>query len=76
MIGAKNFVAIGNGLQFTVGRNAKSVKWIQIILDIGQDSYNFRALKANAQVAFEIDDVYVDMLHDLIETSTGMYTKL
>ena len=75
MIGAKHLMAIERGLQFRVGGNAKRVSWIQVILD-PMDTYTFRTLGAKGQVKNEVTGVYADMLLDLIETYTGMYTSL
>lgn len=86
MIGAKNQVAIENGLTFKLGAGAKhptggKVTHIEIILD-ADDTYTFRVIRFNMRakemrkVLSETKGVYCDMLRDLIESNTGMYTSL
>lgn len=78
MIGAKNLLAIENGLQFKVGRNAKSVNALRITLE-PSDTYKVEALRirnSQPKVVESCDDVYVDRLHGVIESMTGMYTSL
>lgn len=78
MIGAKNLLTIENGLQFKVGRNAKSVNALRITLE-PSDTYKVEALRIRnnqPKVVESCDDVYVDSLHGVIESMTGMYTSL
>ena len=75
MTGAKDFVAIDNGVQFKIGRNSKSINTIVIRLN-GRDLYDVefgRVRKYEYKVVNKYDDVYNDMLKDLFEENTGMY---
>lgn len=77
MLGAKNLVAMKDGLRFRVGRNGKSVNLLEITLD-PSDTYTVRAYWATTKkvtLREESNDVYVESLHEVIETLTGMYTK-
>jgi len=75
MTGAKNFVAIENGVQFKIGRNSKSINTVIIRLN-GRDLYDVefgRTRKYEFKVVNRIEDAYNDMLKDLFEENTGMY---
>lgn len=82
MTGAKNFVAIENGLQFDLpkkrGYVRDGINKIQIILD-ASDTYTMRALKMKK---FDYDEIrsesglYCDMLNTTFEQMTGLYTVL
>ena len=79
MTGAKQFVAIENGVQFKIGRNAKSINTIVVRLN-GKDLYDVefgRVRKVKGvptyKVVNEFNDAYNDMLIDLFESNTGMY---
>lgn len=79
MIGAKNFSAHGNCLTFRPGRNPKRVTAVQVELDKGSDTYIVRFFKGsgiNMKKNLEISDVYVDMLHDVLERNLELYTRL
>lgn len=78
MIGAKNLVGNHNSLSFKIGRNAKSVTHLRITL-MPSDTYKVEALRirtTNVSIVETTDDVYVDSLHTVIESLTGMYTSL
>jgi len=77
MTGAKNFVATANGATFKIGKNAKKVTHVTIILD-ASDTYtvNFqRVTKRGLEVKDlnTVDGVYADMLVDIFESNTGLY---
>jgi len=82
MLGAKNLVGSENSLTFKIGRNAKSVSHIKVTLE-PSDTYKVEAIRVRksqgvltSKVVESRDDVYVDSLHTVIETLTGMYTRL
>lgn len=78
MIGAKNLVAIENGLQFKIGKNSKGVNYVQITLN-GLDLYDVRFLYVTINGITEkakTENAYDDMLCSLIEKETGLYTHL
>ena len=83
MIGAKDLVATETGLQFRIGRNAKSVNQIVINLD-PSDTYTveFRRTRMSRKTGYSnkvvssLEGVYADMLHDVIESGTGLATRL
>lgn len=79
MTGAKNFVAIENGVQFKIGRNSKSINTVVVRLN-GKDLYDVefgRVRKVKGlptyKIVNEINDAYNDMLVELFESNTGMY---
>jgi hypothetical protein len=82
MTGAKDFIAIENGVQFSIGRNAKGVNKVIIKLN-GQDLYDveFGAVRRiKGMPAYKMLDrtegAYCDMLKPLFEAATGMYLTL
>lgn len=77
MLGAKDFIAIENGLLFSI-RGSHKANRIRITL-MPSDIYKMefirvRALKHNPVKTFE--DVYFDQLHELIEQVTGLCTRM
>ncbi len=77
MLGAHNMFACENGLVFKI-KGSKTFKHIKIVLN-SMDTYdmtftNFRGM--NITKVEEVNGVYVDMLHKIIEEKTGLYTKL
>ncbi len=86
MIGGKQKVAIENGVDIKVGKGAKhptggKVTHLRIVLDEASDTYTFEAIRCNVRakemvkVLERTEGVYVDMLHEMIERSTGFYTS-
>ncbi len=77
MLGAKNLLDHGDALSFRV-RGSKAVNYIKITLN-GKDLYDMEFGKIwgmNYKVKATHNDSYADMMHDLIESETGLYTKL
>ena len=85
MFGAKNILDTGRGLQFKIGRTPKRVSHITIEL-AADDTYTVKfsrvpTLKAMLKGAdtvtlAELDGVHADSLHRLLETNTGLATRL
>ena len=78
MMGAKNLLAGSDYLQFKIGRNAKGVNLIRIILTPA-DLYKVEFIKVRklqCKTVAEHDGVYADMLHGIIEDETGMYLSM
>lgn len=75
MMGAKDLVKSAQTLQFRIGRNVKSVKVITIQLE-ADDTYTVRAIGANLRIKGECFGVYADQLHTVLESLTGLYTRL
>jgi hypothetical protein len=84
MLGAKDLMGSAKErfLQFKIGRNAKSVSHIRITLTPA-DTYtvtSYRARRSKGVMQCKTletyEDVYVDSLHQVIESLTGMYTSL
>lgn len=77
-LGAHNLFAIENGFQFKI-RGSTKINTIQIILE-PSDTYKVRFLKvgvkSGVKIVAETDDIYWDMLHDIIEKYTGLYVSL
>ena len=83
MLGAakKPLVAIENGLQFGVGRNAKSVTHVRIVLtpdDLYTVEFSNVSMRRAEMVKIleTVEGVYADQLRAVIETGTGLYTSL
>lgn len=77
MLGAKNFATNGNDLCFRI-RGSKAVNYIKITLTPA-DLYDMEFGKIwghNYKVVETCEGVYADMMHQLIETNTGLYTSL
>jgi len=78
MMGAYQLVALDDGLQFAI-RGSRAVSKIVIKLDAGTDTYtvSFHTGRGLAlKLVSESDGVYVDALHRVIESATGLATRL
>jgi len=81
MTGAKN-LGFGDGsLSFNIGRNAKKVNQVEIILgkwDLYKVIFRNINMRRNdpVEIIKEVDGVYDNMLQEIFEENTGMYTKL
>lgn len=80
MTGAKGFAELPdkNGLRFRIGRNAKSVNCVVIILD-ANDTYTVKFLRANIRrvtLLSSVSGIYCDKLQAVFTEHTGMYTKI
>ena len=84
MTGAKNFVAIDNGVTFKIGKNSKSVNFVKITLN-AMDTYDVEYSRvAKKRGSYEYvntvkaseDGIYNDQLNESFERNTGMYTRL
>jgi len=77
MLGAKNKVAVENGLSFRI-RGSRKVNYIKIVLN-ALDLYDVEYGKIhgmNYKVVATDKGLYFDMLHKSIETNTELYTSL
>lgn len=82
MTGAKNLLALENGLQFRLPSAPHFVKdginCVQIILDPA-DTYTVKFMKirgAKVTTVKECDDIYNDMLQSVFTCHTGLDTHL
>jgi hypothetical protein len=78
MIGAKNLMAGTDYLQLRIGRNNKGWNALKIALN-GLDLYDltfYKIRKLKIADKKTIDNIYVDQLHDIIESETGLRTSL
>ena len=80
MMGAKNktYSKKEGSISFKIGRNAGNITHIKIYLN-SKDLYDIEFLKirgVKVKTVSSYNDVYVDMLHDLIEDETGMSLTL
>ncbi|EOW9163175.1 hypothetical protein ACN1T8_003796 [Vibrio cholerae] len=84
MTGAKNLVAINNGLQFDLPKTPHFVKdgisRIQVVLD-ASDTYSMHGMKylprklENQSIAME-SGIYADSLQHIFTNMTGLNTRL
>ncbi len=81
MIGANNFIAIDNGVQFSF-KGCKSFNKIEIVLtsmdlyDIKFYKINMRNLEKSIIPASESSRIYVDQLVEVFEHMTGLYLHI
>ena len=79
MNGAKNFMDHGNALSMRIGRNSSNSNYLKITLN-DSDLYDVRFSKVTKmgeeKSVREFNDVYNDMLVEIFESHTGMYTSL
>jgi len=80
MTGAKDFVFDGTkkSLTFKIGRNAKGISHVRITLN-GRDLYDVEWMSVRGgkvTTKAKDDGIYADMLRDVFENRTGMYTSL
>jgi len=78
MLGAKNFSCTNNMFCFKIGKNCKRVNYIKITLN-GLDLYDMEFIRIHGAKMTKLakhTDIYADMMHQIIETETGMYTSL
>ena len=79
MTGAKNFMDHGNTLSMRIGRNSSNSNYLKITLN-DSDLYDVRFSKVTKmgeeKSVREFNDVYNDMLVEIFESHTGMYTSL
>lgn len=74
MMGAKNLIAIENGLAFKIGRNSKSINYIEIVLnawDTYDIKFGFLSIKGN-KIRKEVEGIYCDQLHEVLSRETGL----
>jgi len=82
MTGAKQFVALENGVSFKIGRNSAGINTVTIKLN-GMDTYDteygrIRTIKdmPTYKRLAGSDGIYNDMLKADFESNTGMYLTL
>ena len=79
MTGAKNLAGDENSLSMRLGRNSSNSNYLKITLN-SMDLYDMKFCKLTRKFeeksVTEYSDVYNDMLTEVFEKHTGMYTKL
>ena len=79
MTGAKNLAGDENSLSMRIGRNSSNSNYLKITLN-SMDLYDMKFCKLTRKFeeksVTEYSDVYNDMLTEVFENHTGMYTKL
>lgn len=78
MTGAKNFVDLGNGLQFDVPCAGSKANKVKIVLN-GHDLYDVSFYKIrglNVKVVEELSNVYAEDLVERFEEATGLAAHL
>lgn len=82
LLGAKDLLLVDEkcgGLRFRIGKNPARVTHIVILLN-ASDTYEVRFIRYNKRTftatrVETLEDCYVDMLHDVIETTTQLLTR-
>ena len=79
MTGAKNFGGTENSLSMRIGRNKTSSNYLRITLN-SMDTYDLHFSRVtpmgSERSVTEYNGVFNDMLTDMFEAHTGMYTSL
>ena len=79
MTGAKNFAATDNSLRMRIGRNNTNANYMEVSLNM-LDLYDITFAKVTKMGEMKsvktYENVYNDMLVEIFESHTGMYTSL
>ena len=79
MTGAKNFGGPDNSLRMRIGRNKTNANYMEVVLN-SMDLYDITFAKVTKYGEMKsvktYDNVYNDMLVEIFESHTGMYTSL
>ena len=79
MTGAKNFSGRDNSLRMRIGRNKTNANYMEVVLN-SMDLYDITFAKVTKMGEMKsvktYDNVYNDMLVEIFESHTGMYTSL
>jgi len=79
MTGAKNMVSTENGIRMRIGRNKTNANYMEVVLN-SMDLYDITFAKVTKMGEMKsvktYDNVYNDMLVEIFESHTGMYTSL
>lgn len=82
MLGAHTLVDHGNGLSFKF-RGSRAANYMRILLDAGTDTYSVQFQKVGSRrngwkstIVSATEFVHVEALHGLIESTTGLFTRM
>jgi hypothetical protein len=78
MTGSKNFIAGENSLSMKLSRNSSGANYLRITLN-GKDLYDMEFISirgTSMKTKHSFNDLYNDMIVDIFEKTTGLYTKL
>ena len=79
MTGAKMMVSTENGIRMRIGRNKTNANYMEVVLN-SMDLYDITFAKVTRMGEMKsvktYDNVYNDMLVEIFESHTGMYTSL
>ena len=79
MTGAKMMVSTENGIRMRIGRNKTNANYMEVVLN-SMDLYDITFAKVTRMGEMKsvktYDNVYNDMLVEIFESHTGMYTTL
>lgn len=78
MLGVSSLVALPNGLQFGI-KGSKAANKLVITVDATSDTYDVQAWRVTRKacdLVTEQSGVYVDRLHQTIQSMTGLYTRI
>src|SRR5690554_3116224 len=76
LMGTNKIVKTENGILFDVGNSPLKVRWVEVELDRTFDLYTVRVSNNRRREIGNTTSIYADMLHDVIERVTGLYTTL
>lgn len=85
MVGAKDHIALENGVRFKIGKNSSATNTVTVVYDSGKDLYNMtfekvslsrKTWNVSRKIIHSCDGVFGDQLQDIFTDVTGMFTKL
>ena len=78
MTGAKDFVDLGNGVRFRIGRNGERINTVAVTLtplDTYDVEFSWTTVRGSTPKA-SFTNIYCDQLVGLFERTTGLYLTL
>lgn len=78
MTGAKQLMALENGMTCKIGRNGSNANYLKITVN-SMDLYDMEFIRihgGNMTTKKKVTDIYCDQLQDIFTEVTGLYTSL
>lgn len=75
MTGAKGFLALDDGMAFSIPKGANGIRRIKITLN-SMDLYDMEFYSLSGKSLKKVNNVYNDQLQDIFTAETGLYTHL
>jgi hypothetical protein len=65
--GSRKYSVVHNGLKFQINTPRISYGWVEIILDLGSDTYNLNFYNSRMKLLSQSKEIYVDELISIID---------